>query len=182
MRKIDDALLLEMADRGDQQTAIAAHFDVSPAAISKRLQRLRQHAAQAAVLDNLTAKEQRFVAEICSGTSQTQSAVAAFDVGSYDSAKAIGNRLMKDPDINLAISTIMEAQGLTRGHLIARLKHHVDGNDPNVSLRATVEGLKLTDSYPATKNVNLNLNVDVCPVDLSRYGYGPAKGTDYDIL
>ena len=106
------------------------------------------------------------------GEAQTQSAITAFDVGSIDSAKAIGNRLMKDSDIQLAITTIMEQQGLTRSHLITRLKHHVDGSDPNISLRATVEGLKLTDAYPATKNLNINAIVDCDPVDLSRFRRG----------
>jgi phage terminase small subunit len=119
-------------------------------------------------MDNLTAKEQRFVAEICSGTGQTASALAAYDC-LPDSAKSIGNRLMKDPDINLAISTIMEVQGLSRTHLIKRLKFHVDGNDPNVSLRATTEGLKLFDSYPATRNVSLNVNCDIHPVNLDQF-------------
>ena len=170
MRKIDDALLIEMSDRGEPQTAIAAHFDVSEAAISKRLKRLRQHAAQAAVMDSLTDCEQKFVAEYVSGKNQTQSALAAFDC-LPDSAKTLGNRVMKKPEVKEAIDTIMDAQGLTRSHLITRLKHHVNGNDPNVSLRATVEGLKLADAYPATKNVNMNFNADVHPVDLSRYSY-----------
>jgi predicted transcriptional regulator len=175
MKKIVDSVMLDMADRGDQQKDIATHFGVSAVAISKRLKRLRRHAEQSAVMDKLTTKEQKFVAEICSGTSQTQSAVAAFDVGSYDSAKAIGNRLMKDPDITLAITTIMDSQGLTRSHLIKRLRHHVDGDDPNISLRATVEGLKLSDSYPAAKNINMNINADIHPVDLSRYMNAPVN-------
>lgn len=169
MKLINDESLLSMSKAGTSQKEIAAFFGVSEPAISKRLKQLRQQYEFTSVMDNLTSKEQRFVAEICSGTSQTQSAIAAFDVGSYDSAKAIGNRLMKDPDINLAISTIMEQQGLSRSHLIKRLKQHVDGPDPNVSLRATVEGLKLADAYPVSKSVSLNIKADFHPVDLDRY-------------
>lgn len=170
MKKINDTELLEMADRGDQQNIIAQHFGVSEAAVSKRLKRLRQQSAHAAVLDNLTAKEQRFVAEICSGTSQTQSAVAAFDVGSIDSAKSIGNRLMKDPDISRAIASIMEEQGLSRSHLIKRLKHHVDSGDAQASVRSIEMGLKLHDSFPAAKTKNLNVNANyVDSIDLSAY-------------
>jgi len=153
MKKIDDNVLLEMSARGELQNVIASHFQVSEAAISKRLKKLKQQVAHAAVLDKLTPKEQRFVAEICSGTSQTQSAVAAFDVGSIDSAKSIGNRLMKDGDIQLAISTIMEEQGLSRSHLIKRLKQHVDGGDAQISIRGVELGLKLHDSFPVQEPV-----------------------------
>ena len=171
MKKIDDTILVEMADRGEPQKVIAQHFAVSEAAISKRLKRLRMQNAHAAVLSKLTEKEKVFVAEICSGTSQTQSALAAFDVGSIDSAKSIGNRLMKDSDIQRAISSIMEEQGLTRTHLIRRLKSHVDGPDAQVSIRGIETGLKLFDAFPSIKNLNLNVNADVSPVDLSKFGF-----------
>jgi len=169
MKKIIDSELLKMSDRGDQQNAIALHFGVSEAAISKRLKKLRQQATTAAVMTRLTAKERVFVAEICSGTSQTKSAIAAFDVGSVDAGKSIGNRLIKDSDIQLAISTIMEEQGLSRTHLISRLKQHVDGQDAQISIRGVELGLKLHDSFPMQKRANLNLNVETRPVDLSKY-------------
>ena len=169
MKKIIDSTLLEMAGRGEPQKDIAIFFNVSEAAICQRLKKLRKQAATAAVMNNLTAKEQRFVAEVCSGTSQTKSAVAAFDVGSIDSAKSIGNRLMKDPDIQAAITEVMQQQGLTKTHLIQTLKRHVDCEDAQVSLRATTEGLKLIDAYPATRNLNINANADISPVDLSAY-------------
>jgi predicted transcriptional regulator len=169
MKKINDTVLIEMADNGAPQNSIALHFGVSEAAISKRLKRLRQQAAHSAILDKLTAKEQRFVAEICSGTSQTQSAVVAFDVGSIDSAKAIGNRLMKDDDILQAISSVMEEEGLSRRYLVKKLKGHVDSVDSNVSLRAVDMGLKLHDAYPAKKSLNLNASVEFMPIDLEAY-------------
>ncbi|WP_298273311.1 terminase small subunit [Geobacter sp.] len=151
------------------QKAAAAHFGVSEAAISKRLRRLRQIAARPAVLDRLTEKEQKFVVAIVEGRTQTDAAEAAFDVTTRDSAKAIGNRLMKDADIKEAITAVMESEGLSRRHLVKKLKVHVDGADPQVSLKAVDMGLKLHDAYPAAKTMNLNVNLDVCPVDLSRY-------------
>ena len=169
MKKINDTLLIELSDRGEQQNNIAKHFGVSEAAVSKRLKRLRQQAAHSAVLDKLTEKEKKFVAEIVSGTSQTQSAIAAFDVGSIDSAKSIGNRLMKDRDIKEAIDTILESEGVTRQHLVKTLKKHVDGIDPNVSLKAVDMGFKLYGSFPATKQINLNANTEFIAVDLSQY-------------
>lgn len=169
MKKINETLLLEMADRGDQQQDIAKHFGCSNAAISKTLKRIRQRRERSAALDTLTPQQQTFVAEVCAGTGQTQSARLAYDCVNPESAKAIGNKLMKDADIQKAINIIMEEHGLSRGHLIKALRRHVDGDDQQVSLRATVEGLKLHDCYPASRNLNMNVNADVSPVDLSKY-------------
>ena len=168
MTIINDEKLLKMFNEGISQKDIAVALGVSPAAVCKRLPKAKSQAQYMAVLDNLTVKEQKFVAEICSGVSQTQAAITAFDVGSYDSGKAIGHKLSKDENIQLAIMTIMEAQGLTRMHLVGRLRHHIDGSDANISLRATVEGLKLADAYPVSKSISLNVNLDH-PVDFSRY-------------
>ena len=170
MRKINDAELLEMTEAGTPQKEIAAQFGVSEPAISKRLKRLRQIAARPAILDKLTTKEERFVMEIVQGKSQTQAAVTAFDVGSLDSAKTIGCRLMKDADIQEAITAVMETEGLTRRYLVKRLKSHVENEaDPNVSLRAVDMGLKLHDAYPAAKNKNINVNLDIQDADISRW-------------
>ena len=107
--------------------------------------------------------------EIVQGSSQTQAAIAAFDVGSLDSAKSIGCRLMKDDDIQEAITAVMEAEGLTRRYLVHKLKSHVDSPDPQASIRAVDMGLKLHDAYPASKTKSLNVNVDVTSADISRW-------------
>jgi len=169
MKKIIDAELINMADSGTPQKDIAAHFGVSEAAISKRLKRLRQIAIRPAALDKLTAKEERFVMEIVQGNNQTQAALAAFDVRSLDSAKSIGCRLMKDDDIQAAISAVMETEGLTRRYLVRKLKDHVDGQDQQVSIRAIDMGLKLHDAYPATKTKNMNINADFTEADVSKW-------------
>jgi hypothetical protein len=169
MKKIDDAVLIEMSDSGTPQKDIAAHFGVSPQAICKRKRQLEQQAATAAVLEPLTEQQKRFVAEICSGTGQSASALAAYDC-LPDSSKAIGNRLMKDERITTAINVIMESEGLTRSHLIKRLKHHIDGGCASTSMRGIEVGLKLFGELITSKN--LNINADVSPVAdlLSAYG------------
>lgn len=167
-RRIDDAILIEMVNAGTPQTEIAKHFMVSDAAISKALARLRKQATHAAVLEPLTNLQRRFVAEMCRGARQTEAARSAYDC-TPDSAKALGNRLMKDERIQRAIGVIMEEQGLSREHLIRRLRQHVDGADAQTSLRAVDMGLKLHDSYPVQKRANVNLNIDTMPVDLSAY-------------
>lgn len=169
MKKIIDSELLAMSERGDQQKEIAKYFSVTEAAISKRLKRLRQQKETASVMSELTEKQQVFVAEICSGKNQTASALAAFDC-LPDSASSIGATLMKDVTVQTAIRLIMEENGLSRSHLVKSLKRHVDGEDNQVSLRATIEGLKLTDSYPAAKNLNMQISSEMpACIDLSRY-------------
>ncbi len=172
MKKIIDDELLKLSESGTPQKEIAAHFKVSEAAISKRLKRLRQIATRPEILDKLTAKEERFVMEIVEGKSQTQAAIVAFDVSSLDSAKSIGCRLMKDGDIQEAITAVMETEGLTRRYLIRKLKNHVDATDPNVSIRAVDLGLKLHDVYPASKTKNMNINAEVTSADVSRWFNG----------
>jgi len=167
-KKINDQELLKLESEGTEQKDIAVHFGVSPAAVCKRLKRLHQIAARPAILDKLTAKEERFVMEIVQGNNQTQAALTAFDVGSLDSAKTIGCRLMKNDDIKEAIDAVMETEGLTRRYLVRKLKSHVDGVDPNVSLRATETGLKLHGVFPA-KDLTINVKRDICPVNLDDF-------------
>ena len=169
MKKIVDSILLEMTNSGTEQKDIAIHFGVSGAAICKRLKRLRHQKETASVMSELTEKQQVFVAEICSGKNKAESALAAFDC-KPDTAPSIGTTLMQNPMVQTAVRLIMEENGLTRDHLVKTLKRHVFGEDNQISLRATVEGFKLFDSYPAARNVNVNLHADICPVDLSSYG------------
>jgi len=172
MKKIQDTVLLQLHAEGVEQKEIACRLGVSPAAVCKRLKRLQQIAARPAILDKLTEKEERFVMEMASGKNQTQAAVAAFNVSSLDSAKTIGCRLAKDADIQEAITAVMVQEGLDRRYLVKRLRQHVDNEvDGIISLRAVDMGLKLHDAYPAGKsmNMNVNANLDLCPVDLSKF-------------
>ena len=168
MKRINDRQLLEMIDAGKQQQECAAFFGVSGAAVCKRLKRLRP-GPRTAVLDKLTEKEERFALAVAGGCTVTDAALQSFDCTSRDSAKTIGHRLAKDADIQEAISVLMAETGLTRRHLITRLKQHTDHDDPAVSLKAVDMGLKLTDSYPTQKRMNIEFQVAVAPVTLERY-------------
>jgi hypothetical protein len=77
---------------------------------------------------------------------------------------------MKNPDIAEAVVAIMESEGLSRRYLVKRLRSHVDAADPQASLRAVDMGMKILSMFPTEKQVRLNVNADVCPVDLSNYG------------
>lgn len=168
MRKIDDKILLEMIDGGAMQTECAERFAVTPAAVCRRLKRLRPPPLPEAVT-KLTDKQAKFAVLVASGETLTQAAFDSYECGDRLAAKSIGAKLNQNPEVREAIDVLLKETGLTRRHLFTRLRQHTDHDDPAVSLRAVDMGLRLTDSYPATKSVNLNLNADVCPVDLERY-------------
>ncbi len=163
-RKIDNNKLLELIEQGYQQKEIAKIMNVSEPAISKRLKRLLPPPES---LQNLTEKEQRFVIEKSKGKSSIQSVIdAGYDVTSRESAKSMGQALMKKEDINEAIQDLMNDVGLTKRYRIKKLKGHVDNVDPGTSLKALDMPFKLADDYPAKKNININKNLTFSQVDL----------------
>ncbi len=164
-RKIDDGLLLKMLKEGRSQTEIAKAMGVSNVAVHKRIKRI----APPPCLDRLTDKQKAFVVAVAKGTSATASAMGAYDVKDRNSAKAIAHGLMKHPEIEDSIKALMEYHGLTKSYRIGKLKSHVDNTDPNISLKALDMSFKLDSSYPPTRNINLNVETDFSPVDLSRY-------------
>ena len=148
MRRTDDTLILKMLDEGKNQKEIAAHFGVSPAAICKRVKRLLPPPES---FENLTDKEQKFVLGIAGGKSQTQAVMNSFDVTSRESAKSLGTKLMAKPDIQTAVSDIMQQQGLTKTYRVKKLRQHIDHKDPNVSLKGLDQSWKLDGSYAPEK-------------------------------
>ncbi len=147
-RKVDDNIVLQLLRDGKNQRQIADHFQVSPAAICKRLKRIMPKPKS---LDNLTPKEQKFAVAVAEGKSRTQAAMDSFDVSSRASAKAMQNALMEKDDVRLAIAELMNIFGLTRGYRINKLKSHVDHVDPNISLKAIDQTWKLDGSYSPEK-------------------------------
>jgi predicted transcriptional regulator len=156
MRITDDDIILEMLKAGKTQKEIAKHFSVSPAAICKRVKKLLPPPES---LQELTEKEQAFAVAISKGMTQTDAAMTAFDVTSRASAKSLGCTLMTKPDIQVAVSELMQQQGLTRTYRVQKLKQHVDNRDPNVSLKALDQSWKLEGAYTETR-VNLNINYE----------------------
>ncbi|MBZ0156275.1 MAG: hypothetical protein K8I29_08725 [Alphaproteobacteria bacterium] len=169
MRKIDDSKLLEMIEDGKSQKDCAAFFNVSEPAITKRLKKLRACVLPESV-KRLTGKEQRFVLALTQGRTQTAAAMEAFDVTSRDSAKTIGCRLAKEPEIKAAITDLLSMKGASPEWVAERFKHWGDSMDPQASLRAVENVAKLHDLFPASKNMNLNIDtVTLVKVDLSEY-------------
>ncbi len=165
-RLTDDNIILKLLIEGKAQKQIAEYFGVSPVAIHKRVKRLLPKPKS---LENLTEKEQRFCIEVAGGKTQTQAAMNSFEVTSRESAKVIGSQLMAKPEIQTAITDLMEYHGLTKSYRIQKLKNHVDNRDPNVSLKALDMSFKLDNSYPPSRNINLNIDAEIPVPDLSEY-------------
>jgi len=132
-----------MLDDGKTQKEIAEYFGVSPAAICKRVKRINMPES----FKNLTGKEQKFVLARAEGKTQTQAALDSHDCSSLESAKSMGHQLMQKPDIQMAVSDLMQEEGLTRRHRVRTLKKHIDHADPNVSLKGLDQSWKLEGLY-----------------------------------
>ena len=154
MRKTNDNIILKMLEEGHTQKQIAEHFDVSPAAICKRVKRLEAYPHG---IKGLSPKEQRFVMSIAEGKSQTQSAIDAYEVSSVASAKALGSQLMSKPKIGAAVAEWMDYHGLDKSYRVLKLRKHVDNRDPNVSLKALDQSWRLNNSYSETVHVPINI-------------------------
>lgn len=178
MSKINTELLLKMVEGKASRRDMAARFDCSEAAISKRLKRLTGAPAEPLKLDNLTPKEKTFVVAVASGESRTNAALKAYDVSSRQSAKALGHTLMGNQEIKEALEEIRDRE-IPIDHLVKRLRQHVDSKDPATSLRAVDMGLKLHNAYPAAKNLNINAEVDTPRfIDLSCFSNYPVNPAD----
>jgi len=136
MRKTDDNVILQMLREGKTQKQIAEHFNVSGAAICKRVKKIKQAGKIERHLQGLTPKEQKFCLEVAAGKTKTQAALNSYECSSRDSAKSLGTQLAKRDDINIAISQILEDEGIGRRHRIRVLKRHVDNElDSHASLK-----------------------------------------------
>lgn len=157
---IDDSKLLEMHREGKPQKEMAAFFNVSPVAVSKRLKRLLPQPGTILDKYDLTERERAFVIQKAKGKSNTQAALESCDATSRESAKAIGSTLANKPEVKQAIDEVMENCGLTRTYRVIKLKNHVDNRDPGISLKALDMSFKLDGSYAPEKHVSLsNINI-----------------------
>ncbi|OPY71010.1 MAG: Terminase small subunit [Syntrophorhabdaceae bacterium PtaU1.Bin034] len=166
-KKIDDTVLLRLyQDEGKSQKEIAAFFGCTPPPVCRRLKKLLPKRTPEA-FEKLTDKEKQFCVAMAEGKNQTDAALEAYDTESRKSAKVIGSNLMARPEIQSTISELMDIHGLTRDYRIKKLKKHVDDTDANISLRALDICNKLDNSYPPQRQINLNVNIELDPVDFT---------------
>jgi DNA-binding Lrp family transcriptional regulator len=145
VRKTDDNIILQMLREDKTQKEIAKHFNVSGAAICKRVKKLLNKKPES--FERLTKKEQKFALSVAEGKTQTQAALDSHECSSLDSAKSMGYQLMQKPDIQTAVAELMQEEGLTRRYRVQKLKVHIDHPDPNVSLKGLDQSWKLDGAY-----------------------------------
>ena len=165
-RKTDDTKILQMLKEGKSQKEIAKFFNVSPAAICKRVKKVRKALKIEKSLEGLTDKQKKFCLEVSLGKTKTQAALNSFECSSLDSAKTIGKELMRKPDIQTAVAELMQEEGLTRRYRVQRLKSHIDHPDPNVSLKGLDQSWKLDGSY-TEKHVHVHATYEDMTKDLA---------------
>jgi len=136
-----------MLSEGKTQKEIAKFFDVSPAAICKRVKKINAVLKVEKSLGGLTEKQKKFALAIAEGKSQTQAAMESHDCSSLNRAKNLGSQLMARPDIQTAVAELMQEEGLTRRYRVRKLKSHIDHPDPNVSLKGLDQSWKLDGAY-----------------------------------
>ena len=144
-RKTDDHLILKMLRDGNTQKKIAEHFNVSGAAICKRVKKILSKKPES--FKQLTERQQKFALAISEGKTQTQAALDSHECSSLDSAKSMGYQLMQKQDIQTAVAELMQEEGLTRRYRVQKLKGHIDHPDPNISLKGLDQSWKLDGAY-----------------------------------
>jgi len=146
VRRVDDEKLIEMLQDGTQQKAIARHFGVSPQYINKRIKQLRSY-QEPESFSKLTEKKKKFVLAKAEGKSNVEAVKCAYDVTSNESAKAMGTALMKDPDVNVAISDLLHQEGIGRRRRIQRLRAMIECPDLSIVGKGLDIANRLTGEY-----------------------------------
>ena len=131
-RKIDNEVLQKMLSEGKQQKECARFFNVSSAAISKVVKRWeadRLAGEMPESFKSLTPKQQKFALAVVDGKSKTAAVIEAYDTGSLGSAKTMGQKLMREPDVATAIADLMAQEGLSKRVRVQRLSDIVHAKD-----------------------------------------------------
>ncbi|MRS04996.1 hypothetical protein EG832_17540 [bacterium] len=153
--KINRDEIKRMLDEGIEQKTIAEHFNVSPSRICVIAREFKKQALPDS-LKKLTDKEIEFAMEVAKGATPTDAAQKAFDCSVRTSAKTLGSRLTKEPDIKVAIADLMAQQGITRRHRIDRLADLINSNDLGAVSRGLDMSFRLDSLYGQTIDININ--------------------------
>ena len=147
VRKINDKELLAMAKKKIPQKDIAAHFNCSDPAITKRLKYLGKKTPDS--LQKLTEKEKNFCLQYAQGKSATAAVMTTHDVTSRNSAKSYGSTLLKKPSIKSALSDIVNFYSPKHARAEKLAQHIHEGSEP-----ASLKGLEL--SFKLDKSLEKN--------------------------
>lgn len=165
-RLTDDATILRMLKEGKNQKEIAEHFKVSPAAICKRLKRVCPP-PETPHFNQLTDKEKVFVIEKTKGKSNIQAVMQSHDVTTRESAKSMSSQLIAKPEVQMALSELMDHCGIDKPYRIKRLKNIIDSSDLNIVHKGLDMSFKLDGSYAPEKHMAMNFDVlNISPEEL----------------
>lgn len=175
-RKVDDNIILEMLQQGKKQKEIAAHFNVSPVAICKRIKRLCPP-PETPNFNKLTPKEKKFVIEKVKGKSNIQAVKNSHDVSTKGSARSLSSQLMAKPEIQMSITELMDHCGIDKSYRIRRLKQIIDSSDLNIVHKGLDMSFKLDGSYAPEKYLGINMSywdvtkrMEEINAELAKYG------------
>ena len=155
-KKFTDEELMALIDKGVEQKDAARILGASPSAVCQRMAKIRAQQPPES-FDKLTDKQQRFVLARCEGKSQTESAMQAYDCSDRESAKAIGHRLSKEPDVAVAMADLMAQEGIPRRRRVQKLKDMIECKDLSVVGKGLDMGFKLAGDYAP---VQVEVDVD----------------------
>jgi len=161
-------ILAALLDNKNNKNKTAEQLGISRQALHIRLTAMLSN--KTATFDKMTDKEKGFITAVAEGAKPTQAVMNAYDVPSKQVASQIASSMMHKPAIQKALKEILEENDLTREKCAGELSKLVfKGKDEGVRLRALDQTWKLRDDYPAEKKVQVNVNLDFFPVDLSQY-------------
>jgi len=143
-RLINAERLTEHYRQGKSLREIAEVENVSVTAVHKKIKRLGLSRLPKS-MENLTEKERAFCLTVAQGQSKTNACMAVYDVANRNSAKALGNSLMKNPEIKASINDLMEARGIGKVFRVEKLAEHMQSRDEMIALKALDMGMKIAD-------------------------------------
>jgi predicted transcriptional regulator len=133
---VENDVLIQLSEQGFSGKEIAAQTGISPAAVSKRLARIRlQQQEPPESFSRLTTKQQRMVAEMATGKNQTDACMTAYDCIDRRSAKALAAKVMRDEDMHVALGDLLAQEGIGRRRRVQRMAELIESRDTSAVCR-----------------------------------------------
>lgn len=154
---VENDVLIKLSEQGLSGKEIAKRTSISPAAVSKRLARIRlqQHGPPES-FSRLTAKQQRMVAEMATGKNQTDACMAAYDCVDRRSAKALAAKVMRDEDMHVALGDLLAQEGIGRRRRVQRMAELIESRDTSAACRMLELAAKMDGSLVERLEVGIN--------------------------
>jgi len=138
-KKVSDAAIIagmRLIERGEvpDQEHLAKELGISAPGLCQRIKRLKRFQPPESFA-RLTPQQREFCLNRAEGMTSKAAAERAYGCSSPGSAKSIGSKLLRDPDIGMAIADLMHTAGIGRRRRIERLRYVIEQDDPSVVVR-----------------------------------------------